>query len=209
MTADSLLDSLLGQDVLEWLGLISGILYVVAATYERPVAWWFGLAGSLCLGWKSFVDYKLIADGLLQVAYVIMSIAGLLAWYGGRLPDAPKPIRVFPWRVHLAGMAIALAVAWPVARVLIHYAGARYGYPDTALMMLSLWATILLVRKDLHQWIYWIVIDAAYVWLYWQTKAWLFALLFLVYGLVAVWGWRRWSREYHQRNLTMPGELMP
>ena len=202
MLLETLTDMLLGQDILEWLGLITGIFYVVYAAKEQPVAWLFGMVSSACLAWKSFVDYKLIADGILQVFYIGMSVAGLLAWQSGGGSVAVRPIRTFPGFVHLAGLGACVVMSFPLSELLIRWAGARYGYLDTVLMMTSLWATALLVRKDLHQWLYWIVIDAVYVWLYWQSRAWLFLVLFLVYGLVAIWGWRRWRTEYHARSST-------
>ena len=202
MSLEALTDMLLGQDMLEWLGLITGICYVVYAAYARPVAWLFGMVSSACLAWKSFYDYKLIADGILQVFYIGMSVAGLLAWQSGQGSSTVRPIRTFPGFVHLAGIGACLVMGFPLSELLIRWAGARYGYLDTVLMMMSLWATALLVRKDLHQWLYWIVIDAVYVWLYWQSRAWLFLVLFLVYGFVAIWGWQRWSAEYHARSGT-------
>jgi nicotinamide mononucleotide transporter len=78
---------------------------------------------------------------------------------------------------------------------LITYADARYGYLDTLLTFLSVWATWLLIRKDLHNWVYWIFIDLVYVGLYWGSEGYLFAILFFIYTLIAAWGLARWGRE--------------
>lgn len=194
MPFQDLAGQIAGQDLIEWTGLITGLAYVVLATYERSVCWIFGIISSVCIAWKSFTDYLLIADGILQLFYVMIGILGLIAWIRGRTATGEKPIITTPLKQHVMAIGICLVVSWPVSSLLIEYASARYGYPDTALTFLSVWATILLVRKDLHNWIYWIIIDAVFVVLYWVSGAFLFSLLFAVYSLISIWGWNRWRK---------------
>ena len=183
------------QDALEWTGLLTGILYVILASIQRPVCWVFGIISSFCLAWKSFEDYKLMADGILQVLYIIIGFYGLFQWLKGSVDHQPKPVVTSSFRFHLAAIFICLIVSMPASWLLIHYASARYGYLDTALTLLSILATFLLVRKDLHNWVYWIVIDIVYVVLYLKSEGILFALLFLIYTLVAIWGYRQWNTD--------------
>jgi nicotinamide mononucleotide transporter len=181
------------QDLLEWAGLITGILYVILASYERSSCWVFGIISSACIAWKSFTDYFLVADGILQIFYILIGVLGLINWINGRKAGHEKPVITSPLVKHLLAIVICLLISWPVSWVLITYADARYGYPDTVLTFLSVWATLLLVWKDLHNWVYWIMIDIAYVGLYWQSEGYLFAILFLIYALISVWGWKRWK----------------
>jgi len=183
------------QDAWEWIGLLTGVLYVVLASVQRPVCWVFGIISSFCLAWKSFEDYKLVADGILQVFYIIIGFYGLSQWLSGRINDQPKPVVTSSLRFHLLAILICLLLSLPASWLLTHYANARYGYMDTALTLLSVFATWLLVRKDLHNWVYWIVIDIMYGVLYLQSDGILFALLFLVYTIVAIWGYRQWSHD--------------
>jgi|WetSurMetagenome_2_1015567.scaffolds.fasta_scaffold638698_1 nicotinamide mononucleotide transporter len=180
------------QDGLEWAGLITGILYVIFASHQRLVCWVFGIISSACIAWKSFTDYKLMADGLLQVFYIIVGFYGLYQWVTGRINERPKPVTVSSIKFHLIPVIVCLLISLPASWLLIHYASARYGYLDTALTLLSVFATFLLIRKDLHNWIYWIVIDIVYVVLYLKSEGLLFALLFLIYTIVSVWGFRQW-----------------
>ena len=195
MIFKDVIDQLAGQDLIEWAGLITGLLYVILATYEKPASWIFGVISSACIAWKSFTDYKLVADGLLQLFYVVIGIIGLIAWLQGRTKTGEKPIVTSPLIRHVVAIGVSLAISWPVSWLLIKYASARYGYLDTLLTFLSVWATLLLVKKDLHNWIYWIIIDAVFVGLYWVSEGYLFSLLFLVYSLISIWGWHRWKEN--------------
>lgn len=201
MNLSLLAEQILQQDVLEWAGLFTGVLYVLLATLQRPSCWIFGIISSACIGWKSFTDYILIADGFLQIFYIVIGVIGLWSWIRGSHQGVVKPIITSRESEHFIAIAVCILLSYPLSWLLIHYADARYGYPDTLLTLLSVWATILLIRKDLVNWMYWIVIDAVYIILYWKTAGYLFALLFLVYALVSIWGWRSWKASYRRQKV--------
>ncbi len=199
MNFSLLLDQATQQDAVEWAGLITGVAYVILATYERSSCWIFGIISSACIAWKSFTDYFLIADGILQLFYIVIGVIGLLQWLRGRTGDHEKPIITAPLTRHLFAIALALLISWPASWLLVTYADARYGYLDTLLTFLSVWGTLLLVRKDLHNWIYWMIIDAVYVGLYWQSGGYLFSVLFLIYAVISVWGWKQWRGHFQEQ----------
>jgi nicotinamide mononucleotide transporter len=204
LTLSHLADQIVQQDVIEWIGLATGILYVILAADERPSCWIFGILSSAAIAWKSFTDYYLIADTFLQLFYVGMGIYGLLQWNKGNTVSGKKKIVTGSLLNHLPVILICVLLSWPLSWLLIHYADARYGYVDTLLTGLSVWATVLLIRKDLYNWVYWVVIDLVYIVLYWKTEGYLFALLFLIYAILSVYGFRKWKiskdEEYH-RNI--------
>jgi len=193
------------QDAFEWAGLITGIIYVVLATYEKPSCWIFGIISSGCIAWKSFADYKLMADVILQVFYIVIGIIGIMQWLRGRTDNQEKPIIKTPALQHILAIAGCMLISWPLSCLLVTYADARYGYPDTLLTLLSVWATVLLIRKELYNWVYWMIIDAVYLFLYWRSEGYLFALLFLIYAIISVWGWLQW-RGHYQRQINPVGD---
>ncbi len=205
MNLSQLAEQIAQQDAIEWIGLVTGVIYVVLATYERPSCWLFGILSSACIAWKSFTDYHLIADTFLQVFYMGIGIYGLLLWYKGSADAGKKKIVTSPLIRHFLIIAFCVFISWPLSWVLINYADARYGYIDTLLTCLSIWATLLLIRKDLHNWVYWILIDALYIILYWKTDGYLFALLFFIYAILSFYGfWRwtiSWNKEKYIRNI--------
>ncbi|MEP6648259.1 MAG: nicotinamide riboside transporter PnuC [Saprospiraceae bacterium] len=198
MDLSVLAEQITHQDTIEWVGLFTGILYVILAAYEKPLCWIFGIVSCACIAWKSYTDYKLMADVGLQTFYVVIGFLGLWNWMKAGKEDGTKPIITMIWVKHVIVIVIILIISYPISWLLIHYADARYGYPDTSLTLLSVWATILLVRKDLHNWVYWIFIDVMYTGLYWRSEGYLFALLYLFYAGISVWGWRKW------RNAALP-----
>ena len=195
MDFSTLVSQVSEQDFIEWIGLIAGILYVILAAKQKPSCWIFGIISCACIAWKSFFDYRLIADGILQVFYIVIGFIGLIQWWKGSGENLVKPIVTSPILQHAIAIVLCFLLAWPVSWVLIEYAGAKYGYLDTTLTLLSVYATILLVKKDLHNWIYWTLIDVIYTELYWKSNGVLFALLYLIYAFISIYGFSQWKKE--------------
>jgi nicotinamide mononucleotide transporter len=59
----------------------------------------------------------------------------------------------------------------------------------------AIWATFLVARKVLENWWYWLLIDAASVFIYWSRGLELSALLFIVYLLMIPFGIISWRRS--------------
>ena len=56
--------------------------------------------------------------------------------------------------------------------------------------------TFLVIGKKLENWLYWIIIDIAYAFIYSYKGAYLFALLMIVYTVIAVLGYFEWRKSY-------------
>ncbi len=56
--------------------------------------------------------------------------------------------------------------------------------------------TILVVRKVLENWLYWIVIDALAAFVYLDRGLYVSALLFALYVVIVVIGYCKWRRDY-------------
>jgi nicotinamide mononucleotide transporter len=59
----------------------------------------------------------------------------------------------------------------------------------------AFWATFLVARKILENWWYWLVIDVASVFIYWQRDLELTALLFVIYVIMIPFGFISWRRS--------------
>ena len=191
----TLISELQAQSITQWVALITGITYVVLASRENPLCWVFGIISCLCIAWDDFTSFKLYADGVLQILYVGLGFLGLYQWLYGRYEDENLVIHELPLRQHVMAIALAAVVSIPVYYILTNYTDARYGYLDTLTTVLSLYATWLLTRKVHSNWLYWIVIDSIYVFIFFRTGGKLVALLYLVFTVVAIYGYFHWGRK--------------
>jgi len=73
-------------------------------------------------------------------------------------------------------------------------------YLDAGIAMFSLLTTYLTVRKYLEAWIYWSIINALSIYLFWHNQLYLSALLMLIYIAIAVKGYINWKQSVAPRE---------
>ncbi|NJO87025.1 MAG: nicotinamide mononucleotide transporter [Lewinella sp.] len=178
-------------------GLVSllALLYVVLAARNNPWCWGFGALA--CLGW-AYLDvmyYALYSDALLQVFYIGMSVWGYFSWRAAR--QAPsRPIARMSKIDHFLLLAFGSLSGLLLGYTVSSFLPAAATYWDALTTTFSVGATVFLLKRKLENWAYWVVIDLAYVGIYFSRGAWLLAALMLVYTAVAVYGYCEWKRQW-------------
>jgi len=79
--------------------------------------------------------------------------------------------------------------------LLATYTPARLPYLDAAVMVFSILATWMLAQKILENWLYWMVIDAAAITLYWSTGYYVTIILFMIYVILSLYGYFSWRKS--------------
>jgi len=87
------------------------------------------------------------------------------------------------------GLALLTGWAWTLT-------GAALPFVDAFTTAFSIIATIMVAQKVLENWLYWIVIDFACIFIYAHRGLYLFCLLFFIYMVVAVLGYLSWKKKY-------------
>jgi len=189
-----ILSTLMHQSASQWIALLTGLAYVILAAYEKPLCWPFGIISCSVIAADDFAVFRLYADGVLQVFYVALGFLGLYYWIFRNKPGTF--LRTTSWSLHkhVMPVLVSVVISIPLSMVLRHLTDAAYSYLDTLTTVLSLWATWLLVRKVLENWLYWIAIDAIYIGLFWFRGGGLIAILYAIYFLVAIWGYLQWRK---------------
>ena len=79
------------------------------------------------------------------------------------------------------------------------YTSTELPYLDAFTTVFSILITFMVIHKKLENWLYWIIIDGAYAYLYWMRGAYLFSILLAVYMIVAFFAWIEWRTAYKKR----------
>jgi len=206
-TLDSVIRTALGLGVVQWLAFAFSIIYVILAAAENIWCWFFGII-SVVLAFIVYVDpeVRLYSDAVLQVFYVVMSIYGWWSWRQQRKGETETAvldtashaeelqITEWPFKNHLIlffiGSLLAFALGWFWTLM-----NAALPYIDAFTTSFSVIATILVARKVLENWLYWIVIDFVCIFVYAHRGLYLFSLLFFIYCVIAVFGYLNWRRK--------------
>ena len=186
---------------LEALAVAAGLAYLLLALRENPLCWYaaaFGTALSIYLFWS----VSLPMESALNGYYLLMAGYGWWQWrYGGRDADADASvptalaIRRFSGREH--GLALLLIVALTLlsGSLLHNQTTAAMPYLDSFTTWASVLTTWMVAKKILENWLYWLVIDAASIYLYLDRGLYLYAALFVAYLVIAAFGFFEWRRR--------------
>ena len=195
---------------LELVAVVLAIAYLLLAVRQH-IACWYAAFISTAIFLYVFWQVNLYMESGLQVYYLGMAVYGWWAWQRGRSEGKPGlTISTWSLRQHLIVIGIVV-VATFVSGTLLSGTEQRLGYLDSFTTWGAVVATFMVTRKVLENWLYWIVIDSASLYLYFDRELYFTMILFLVYLVIIFFGFRNWLREYRleaqddptHANLTM------
>ena len=193
---DALIAAWNATSALEWVSVAFGIAYIVLATRENIWCWpaaLIGTATAIILFW----DVSLLMESALNVYYLVMALYGWYQWRYGSKDHNTLAIQRWQTHQHLIAIAVILVLTLASGFGLERFTQADYPFIDSFTTWAAVFTTWMVARKVLENWLYWVVIDAVSVWLFWQKELYLYALLFVAYTVIAVFGYREWSSRYH------------
>ena len=197
--------SILG--LVELLGFLFGLCYILLAYRQSNYSWCFGILSAACIIYVDLNKTLLYFDAILHLFFLMMSGIGLYLWSQGA--DAKKVIRMsrMSWLNYAGYIVISILIAGAAGFLFDQQTGAAYPYLDAFQMMLSIFATFLIIYCVIDAWSYWIIVDLISITLYCLTDAYWLALLYVVYLLSNALKWREWRRQYSLRRTLTPHKM--
>ena len=178
--------------ILEIAAVIFGIIYVVLAAKNHISCWIYGIIGSLLSIYLFVVYAQLYAEAILYVFYVFAGIYGWITW---KKAAHQNEVTTHKISKHLLIIGIGTACS-----LLLYYSinnffpTAQRPLTDSFTTVFSFIATYLTAKKWIENWLYWIVIDAVTVYLYFSRDLSIYALLMLAYSVIAIFGYLEWKK---------------
>jgi len=124
-----------------------------------------------------------------------MGLYGWWSWSQGQKESGALYIRRWKLPRHLAIILVGIICSFLLGAALSEWTTAKSPYFDSFTTIFSFIATWLTARKLLENWIYWIVIDIATIFLYASKDIILYAGLSLVYTFMAIYGLIEWRKK--------------
>jgi nicotinamide mononucleotide transporter len=193
----SLLTVLQNTSFTEWIIFITALIYVVLAAVENKWCWLFGVLSSL---FSIYLCYsgKLFLESGLQVFYVLIGIYGWYEWQYGSTEKKELKIISIPHSKTLLLVFISCILWIPFGYIAHTYSTQAMPYLDAFITVFSIVATWMTAKKQIQNWLFWIVIDAAAILLYAKREFYLIAILYFIYTLIAIGGYFSWKKRMHQ-----------
>lgn len=179
---------------LELLGFVLALVMVVCNIRVNPWAWPLAIVSSLVYA-MVFWQSKLYGESGLQLFFVVMALWGWSQWLrGASLPGQALVVR----RLNLSArgwlLASFLALWLALAQLLDRGTDSDVPWWDAATTAGSIVGTWLLGRKHVENWPVWVAVNAVSIGLFIHKGLWLTCVLYAVFLLLALVGWRTWHR---------------
>ena len=185
-----LLTELQNVSIAEACAVALAIAYLILAIRQNVLCWLTAFVSSL-IYLAVFYTARLYMESALQIFYAAMAVYGYWQWTRGGESASGLRITVWPLRQHASALALIFAVSLS-SGYLMSRTDAAFPYIDSFTTVAAIVTTYMVARKVLENWLYWFVIDSISVYVYLERGLALTALLFVVYLVLIVIGWRRW-----------------
>jgi nicotinamide mononucleotide transporter len=179
------------HQLVEILGVITGLASVYYAVKEDNRTWSIGIFNAVLFGVMFFVDRYYVNVGL-QALYVAYNLYSWRMWLRGGPKDTPPEPAPTPRAAWLPLLLATLAFTGLFGFVFDRYTDGALPYWDALTTALSLVAQYALTRKWLENWWLWITANAIYIGLGVAGGNYWFAALQVAYIALSLSGWWRW-----------------
>ena len=179
-------------------GLFLGLIYLWLEYKANIWLWLVSIIMPIVHGYLYYAR-GIYADFAMEAYYVAIAVYGWAVW---RFNDNPRsknsrqrPITHTPKHIYPYILA-AIVLLWAVGYfILTHFTDSKVPVIDSLTSAISMVAMWTLARKYVQQWLLWLVVDAISAALYVYKQIPFTAALYAFYTVIAVLGYRRWTKQ--------------
>lgn len=195
---------------LEFFGTLSGAIAVWLSSRGNIWSWPIGIINVVLLFFL-FFQVQLYPDMFLQVFFFVTNLVGWWRWANPKPGEENRRHLLRASWMNLRSSAAWFAVVVMVTVTLGTFASnlhewipslfklpSAFPYADSFVLATSIVATYLMVEKKVECWAAWLLTDTVATYLYFSKGILLIAILYFSFCLIALAGFRNWSREARQ-----------
>lgn len=191
-----LASGLAAWSVWEALAAVLAIAYLLLAIRQQRACWIAAIA-SAGIYTVLMLDARLYMESALQLFYIGMAVYG---WFSWQRQGVNLPVTSWPLAFHALPVLVIALFTLLSGSLLARYSDAAWPYMDSFTTWGAIITTWMVARKVLQNWHYWFVIDSISVLLFFNRGLPLTALLFVIYLVLIVFGYRAWQRDFSEEH---------
>lgn len=139
-------------------------------------------------------DAKLYSDAGLQVFFFVVNLIGWRLWSRNKGAEGEIIVDRLGAAGRFGWIAVAMFATYGWGWFMALNTNATNPWWDASVAMLSVAAQILMTRRFIDNWHWWIVVNVLSIGLYWQKQLYWFTGLYVIFLGMAVWGLVEWRR---------------
>ena len=171
------------------LGVINVALIVRRSVWNYP----FALA-MVSLSFFVFLEKKLYSDMLLQIFFLAVNLYGWWNWTDAKRAAGQVPVTMLSNGARAGWVTMALGASLFWGFVMARFTDAAAPFWDATIAGLSVAGQILMARRRIENWAFWIIVDIIAVPLFWSRGIYFFSGLYFLLLLLSIAGLIDWRR---------------
>ena len=183
---------------LETVAVILAIAYLLLAIKENSLCWYCAFFSTAIYVWI-FGDVSLYMESALNIYYMAMAVYGWYQWQRGGQDKTGLQISRWSLGNHFLAVVVILIATVTSGYLLAANTDARLPYLDSFTTWASVITTVMVARKIIENWLYWVVINMVSIFLYLDRELYQTAGLFVLYIVLAVVGYIIWIKKYREQ----------
>ncbi len=196
------------EQLLEYFGVLTGLLYLFLEIKQHRAMWIVGFLTSLAYVFVFFLS-KIYADMGLNLYYVAISVYGFWLWTQGKNRKEPGATTAAQEKILYCNLAprlfvrilFSIAILFTLLyNVLHHFTDSPIPAGDAFTTAMGIVATWMLARRIIEQWIFWIIVNCVSVYIYYQRGLYPTSFLYICYTILAAIGLYTWKKKGIKRN---------
>lgn len=183
----------------ELFATIFSLICVYQATVHNIWTWFWGILGVVLFGYL-FYEYKLYSDAGLQILfYLPMQFIGW--WYWAKDAESEgvthvATLKAKEWLFVIPVTILALVNGY----VMANYTDAAFPYLDAVITWMSITAQILMTKKYLESWAFWVSMDVLAIGVYFAKGLVVTSGLYVLFLILASMGGIEWYRDWKRQK---------
>ncbi|RHR60699.1 nicotinamide riboside transporter PnuC [Parabacteroides sp. AF17-28] len=198
------------EQLLEYFGVLTGLLYLLLEIRQHRAMWVVGFLTSLVYVFVFFFS-KIYADMGLNIYYVAISIYGFWQWTRKKAINEEKTNQNAPANEAilyrnmtfplLTGIILAILAIYALLYYILHnFTDSPIPAGDAFTTAVGIVATWMLARRIIEHWIFWIIVNCVSVYLYYLRGLYPTMFLYICYAILAAVGLYTWKKKGIKTN---------
>ena len=167
------------------------VAYLLLAV-RRDIRCWIAGIMSSSIYFVLMFTANLYMESILQIFYIFMGVYGFNQWKSDIANTEEISITTWNLKTHLIVLGIIFISSYFVGYILDTYTDAKLPFLDSLTTFGALFATYMVAKKILENWIYWFLIDSVSIYLFIERELYLTSILFCLYLIIIIFGFRSW-----------------
>ena len=193
------------EQYIEILGTAVGIVYLWQE-YHASIHLWITSIIMPAIYLYVYYNAGLYADFGINIYYLVIALYGWMAWrynfsLRGRKSNCKELTISHIEKRRLPVLAVLFLLLWVgIALILTNFTDSTVPLSDAFTTSLSIVGMYMLARKYVEQWCVWLIVDIASSALYIYKELYFTAVLYAVYAIIAIFGYRKWKQMINYEN---------